>query len=247
MLAAIAIIGFVASARPELAGDIVSQLGLTGSAADLIRDAVATADSSKVGASLISLGGLLWSGLGLVGALEAVFDAVWQASGRGVRSKLVALLWLLGTVAMLGVAIALTALLAILPAVLGPLTVLGSAAVTVLLWLWSFRTLTNRPLPWQAHLPGAVLLAAGMHALTVIGAIYVPRAVSSASALYGPLGVVLAVLAWLLVFGRLVVYATALNVVRWEEDHGTVSVEIELPRVPGDVPVGATRSGEQCS
>ena len=48
-----------------------------------------------------------------------------------------------------------------------------------------------------------------------------------------------AVLAWLLFFGRLVVYASVVNVVRWEEDHGTVTVEIELPRVPGEVPLTA--------
>jgi hypothetical protein len=55
---------------------------------------------------------------------------------------------------------------------------------------------------------------------------------------------VFATLAWLLFFGRLVVYAAVTNVVRWEEDHGTVTAEIELPRLPGQVPVSATRSGE---
>jgi hypothetical protein len=33
-------------------------------------------------------------------------------------------------------------------------------------------------------------------------------------------------------------------VIRWEEDHGTVTVEIELPRHPDTVAVEATRSGE---
>jgi hypothetical protein len=33
--------------------------------------------------------------------------------------------------------------------------------------------------------------------------------------------------------------------VRWEEDHGTVTVEIELPKhAEGVVPVEATRAGE---
>jgi hypothetical protein len=34
------------------------------------------------------------------------------------------------------------------------------------------------------------------------------------------------------------------NVIRWEEDNGTVTVEIETPRVPGEVSVEATRAGE---
>ena len=64
--------------------------------------------------------------------------------------------------------------------------------------------------------------------------------------LYGTLGVVFATLAWLLFFGRLVVYATVVNVVRWEEDHGTVVLEMEAPRVAGDTtgPVDVTRAGE---
>jgi hypothetical protein len=34
------------------------------------------------------------------------------------------------------------------------------------------------------------------------------------------------------------------NVVRWEEDNGTVTVEIETPKVPGQPVVEATRAGE---
>ena len=40
------------------------------------------------------------------------------------------------------------------------------------------------------------------------------------------------------------VYSAVVNVIRWEEDHGTVTAEIEIPRVPGSVPVTATRSGD---
>ena len=125
------------------------------------------------------------------------------------------------------------------------LAVVVGIGVNLVLWLWTFKVLTNRPLGWKGHLAGAVTAALGLQLLTTIGAVYVPRMVASSSALYGPLGVVLAILGWLLIFGRLVVYTAALNVVRWEEDHGTVTVEIELPRVPGEVPTGATRSGEE--
>ena len=47
-----------------------------------------------------------------------------------------------------------------------------------------------------------------------MGSIYVPRLVASSQALYGTLGIVFATLAWLLFFGRLLVYANVLNVVR---------------------------------
>jgi len=55
--------------------------------------------------------------------------------------------------------------------------------------------------------------------------------------------VVFAILAWLYFFGRLLVYASTLNVVLYERERGTVTLEVEAPRMPGEVPVEATRSG----
>ena len=70
-----------------------------------------------------------------------------------------------------------------------------------------------------------------------------PRAVASSSALYGSIGVVFAVLAWLLLYARLIVYGAVLNVVRYEAAAGTVTVEIEVPRIDGEVPLTANRGG----
>ena len=86
-------------------------------------------------------------------------------------------------------------------------------------------------------------MAVGFEILKVVGAIIVPRAVASSSALYGSLGVVFAVLAWLLVYGRLIVYGAVLNVVRYEKGAGTVTVEIEVPRIDGEVPLTTNRGG----
>jgi membrane protein len=67
--------------------------------------------------------------------------------------------------------------------------------------------------------------------------------VASSSALYGSLGVVFAILAWLALTARLVVYAAAFNVVRYEQKHGTVTVDIQVPHISGQVPLEATRGG----
>src|SRR4029450_7566641 len=115
--------------------------------------------------------------------------------------------------------------------------VLGGCVLDVLLFLWMFVALTNVSLPWRTHLPGALLGGAGLEVLKVVGSVYVPHAVASSSALYGSLGVVFAILAWLALSARLIVYAAALNVVRYEREHGTVTVEIEVPRLSGRVPL----------
>jgi uncharacterized BrkB/YihY/UPF0761 family membrane protein len=67
--------------------------------------------------------------------------------------------------------------------------------------------------------------------------------VAGSSALYGSLGVVFAVLAWLAIYARLIVYGAVLNVVRYEQRAGTVTVEIEVPRIDGEVPLTANRGG----
>jgi membrane protein len=244
LLFAIAVLGFISAGTPHLAGDVVNNLGLKGDAATQISNAIATAQRSRKSASVIGVVGLLWSGLGLVAAVQYAINAAWQVTGRGWRDKLKGLLWLAGATLLFLNSFALAAVINFLPGFLAPLGIIAGLSVNLGLWLWTFKVLATRDVGWKALLPGAVVAALGLEVLKVLGAFYVPRAVASASALYGTLGVVFATLAWLLFFGRLVVYACVVNVIRWEEENGTVTVEIETPKVPGQVSVEATRAGE---
>ena len=245
LLVAIAVVGLVASRRTDVAGTVIDQLSLTGQAAEFVEKTLDTASTSKRSASIIGFLGLLWSGLGLVNTLETAFGAVWQAESRGMKDRAWALLWLVGAGLLLVASVAATAAAGFLPGPLTWLSLVPTLLVDVALWLWTFQALTTRSgVPWRAHLPGAILGAVGFEILKIVGGVYVPRLVGSSSALYGSLGVVFALLAWLALFGRLSVYAACLNVVRWEEQHGTVRVDLEVPNVPaGTDPVEATRAG----
>jgi membrane protein len=244
LLVAVAVLGFVAAGKPDLPGDIIGNLGLTGDAAELVTDSITRAERTRGAALGLGTLGLLWSGLGLVAALQTAFNAVWQVPSRGLKDKLYGLAWLIGAAVIMVASFGITTAVNFLPAVLAPLALLVAFLVNLALWLWSMRVLQNHSVGWRKLLPGALTGAIGLEVLKAVGAIWVPRAVTSSSALYGSIGTVFAVLAWLLFFGRLVVYASVVNVVRWEEDHGTVTAEIELPRLPGEVPVTATRAGE---
>jgi membrane protein len=247
ILVGVAVIGWISSGSPDLPERIASGLGLTGDAAKAVTSAVATAEESRAAASVVGVAGLLWSGLGLVAALQYALDSAWQVTGRGFRDKAVGLAWLVGAALILASTFALTAALNFLPGPAAPAALLAGLAIDVALWMWTMKVLVNRDVGWRPLLPGVILGAVGLEVLKAVGAIYVPRAVSSSSALYGSIGVVFAVLAWLLFFGRLIVYAAVLNVVRWEEEHGTVTVELELPRLPGETPLEGTRAGEAAS
>jgi len=243
LLLATAVVGWFSVRSFDLAGRVIFELGLSGDAAKAVRTAVATAAEGRGIAGPLGAIGLLWSGLGMVAAIEYAFDEVWQVSGRGWRDKLRGLLWLGGATVVFVGSFALSAALRLTPWA-GLFTVPVALLVNVVLWTWTLKQLTRLDLPWRAHFAGAVLGAIGFEMLKIVGAVYVPRAVASSSALYGSIGTVFATLAWLLLLGRLTVYAATLNVVRWEQQHGTVTVEIELPKQPDVVPVEATRSGD---
>ena len=244
LLFAAAVLGFFAAGSPDLAGSVIDELGLTGDAATAVVDTIAAAERSRRTASVVGVVGLLWSGLGLVAALQYAINTSWQVTGHGWKDKLKGLLWLGGASLLFLASFAVSAALNFLPAWMSPLNILVGLALNLALWLWTLKQLSNRDVGWQSLLPGAVVGAVGFEVLKLVGSVYVPRLVASSSALYGSLGVVFAILAWLLFFGRLIVYSSVVNVVRWEEDHGTVTVDLPVPRVPGEVPTEATRSGE---
>lgn len=245
LLVIVGVLGLVARhGDVDVAGKIIGNLGLNGDAATTIKNAVNTAKDTGAVAGPIGILGLLWSGLGLVAALQYALNQAWQVEERGLKDKAVGMAWLMGAAVLFVGASAVTTIINWLPGVFAPIGIIVGLGVNFALWLWTMKVLPNRELPWRAFIPGAIFGAVGMEVLKVVGGIYVPRAVAHSSELYGTLGVVFAVLAWLLFFGRLVVYAAVTNVVLWERKAGTVTTTVEVP-AGGNVDPGddVTRSG----
>jgi membrane protein len=242
MLVGLAILGYLGS-DANFAADVVENLGLRGEAADAVTSALETARENRAASSVVGLAGLLWAGLGVVSSLQTAIDNVWQVKGRGVKDKAVGLLWLVGMALLVSASFTLTGLLNVLPGWVAPLAFLVSAAVHTVAFLWTFKVLAHLDVGWRLLQPGAIAGGIGFQVLTTLGAVYVPRAVASSSGLYGSIGVVFAILAWLFFFGRLIVYASVLNVVTYERERGTVTAEIQVPNLPDVVPLETTRSG----
>lgn len=247
LLVAMAVMGFISHGDPTLPHDTVRFLGLQHSpdAARLVTDSIRSAETHRASSSIIGVIGLLWSGLGLVAALQYALDQVWQVTGRGMKDKVFGLAWLLGAAVLFAVSFAVTSVVAALPGFLAPVSFAVGISLSFALFLWTLKVLPHRDVGWKPLIPGAVVGAVGLEILKIVGGIYVPRAVASSSAVYGSIGVVFAVLAWLFFFGRLIVYSSVVNVVRWEEDHGTALIDIRVPNLPGNEDPVATRAGEQ--
>lgn len=245
LLVAIAVVGFVAGDDPTFTADVIDALGLPpdGPGAEALGDAVDNARESRQAATIIGVVGLLWRGLAVVVAIQRAIDKAWQTTTEGLKDKARAALWLLGAGAIFAASFALGTVINFLPAFLAPLSILLALAVNLGLFLWTYQELGRLPIGWRALLPGAALCAVGFEVLKLVGTVYVPRLIASSSALYGSLGIVIALLAWLAFFGRLVVYGAVVNVLRWEDANGTVVVPLEVPRVEHAIAVGADRSG----
>jgi membrane protein len=244
VLVVLAVAGFVtAHNNPNLAVEMIDKLGITGEAARTFSDALEAATDARRTSLGIGTIGLLWSGLGLVGALQYAYNQVWQVDSRGIRDKLVGAAWLFGAALVFLGSAAVTGLLSFLPGFLWPVSIAATLAANVALWLWTAKLLPNRDIGWRPLLPGAILGGVGLEVLKFVGRFYVPRAVAHASAVYGSIGIVFAVLAWFFFFGRLIVYSACLNVVLWEQKAGTIKATIEIPNTP-EATTEVKRSGQ---
>lgn len=242
LLVAVAVLGFASIADASFTGDVVERLGVTGDAARLVTEAFESAERSRVGSSVVGALGLVWTSLGLVSAVAHVCNRPWQLPSRGWKDKLVALGWLVGALVLLGTSIVLAGLLRVLPGWLAPVQVLAGVGLLVGFFLFTFRVLTSESMPLRTHLPGALAGGVGVQLLTLIGTLVVPRQVATASGIYGSIGVVFAILAWLLFFGRLLVYSVVLNVVLHERARGTDTAVVEVPHLDAPSPETADRS-----
>lgn len=245
ILVAIAVVGYLAAGDDTFASDVISNFSLTAddSITETITTAIDTAAENKEATGVFALAGMLWSGLNVVTAIQRSIDSAWQTKGKGLKNKLLALGWLLGAVVIFTGSFALAAIINFLPGWFAPLSILLGFAVNFGLFLWTFVALGRLHLGVKTMVPGAVLCAVGLEVLKLVGAVYVPRLVASSSALYGPLGIVIAILGWLAFFGRLIVYGAVANVISYEDKHGTVSVTVHAPRVDTAIPLEADRSG----
>ncbi|MET8812848.1 YhjD/YihY/BrkB family envelope integrity protein [Streptomyces sp. NPDC004549] len=89
--------------------------------------------------------------------------------------------------------------------------------VGTFVWLWTQRLLLAGRVPWLALLPGALLASAASTALGLTARIYMPQALNRSLREYGSLGLVLALLSWLIVLSAAITFAVTIGAVLAQE------------------------------
>jgi membrane protein len=236
LLLAIAITGFVLHAHPAAQQSLFDHItrSVPGSFGTTLHSAVKTAIKARTGVGIVGLIGVLITGLGWVGNLRAAIDGVWgrpPAKLKFLKAKLSNLVILVGLGLGVLISLALTALGTaltdkILSALdLGHVTgagtlvrvlgiVLAIGGDIVIFW-WLLVRLPQAEVPHRVGVRGAIMAAIGLEILKIIGTYTI--ALSTRSPTAGPFAGLLAVLIWIQLVSRFMLYCVAWTATAAEE------------------------------
>jgi YihY family inner membrane protein len=219
LLVLVTALGLVAASNPAFRQDALNAVAhqvpligqqLTGNVHKLKR-------SSAIGLA-VGLVGLAWGATGLGQAGLYTMEQVWNLPGPARPGYLQRLGRAAEFLALLGVGVVATTLLAGLnlngsrSAILVVLAEVAAAVVNVGMYIAAFRLLTPRGVPTRSLLPGAVVGGVAWTLLQVLGTYLIHRFLRSDSA-YGIFATVLGLVAWINLAVQLTVYAAEINVV----------------------------------
>jgi membrane protein len=228
LLLAVSVLGFVLHAHPDTLQTLLSKIAsqAPGQVGQTINSAIQSAINARTSVGLIGLAGVMLTGLGWIGNLRNSFDAIWKLTPRKqnpIKQRLVNL----GVLALLGAALlislAITAVWAafaheILTAVgldhvpgmgtlLGVIGIVITLAADAVLFFFVLVRLPEVDVPARIGIRGALLAAVGFEILKIVGTYTVAATAHSATA--GPFAGLLAVLIWIQLVTRWVLFCAA--------------------------------------
>ncbi|MFB7782745.1 YhjD/YihY/BrkB family envelope integrity protein [Streptomyces vinaceus] len=201
-LTAVPLVFVVASVAPEgvrkqMAASIRAVFGLNGAASEQVQ-AVFNSSDKELQSAVSVVGSLmvLLSATAVSRAMQRLCKRAWEIPRSGVRIAVWRwLAWIAGWICLLVVQEPVRSGFGVGLWLGIPLTFAFQAVV----WWWTQHLLLGRLVPWLPLLPGALLTAGAMSALSVTAVFYMPRALNRALGEYGSAGSVFVLLSWLIV------------------------------------------------
>jgi uncharacterized BrkB/YihY/UPF0761 family membrane protein len=206
--------GALGFANAKSTEDAVAGGGLPGAITNAIGDASRSAHSNSWWLLAVGVPLLLWAGFSGAKAIQLIHSLVWDEPPPKSKPVQMSLAFTGGVCAFIA-AIALTWWLrGAVPGLLAPILTL---APLLALWLWASVHLPHRDAPWQALLPGALVVAIGFQVLhEAVAYLLVPKLEKSTS-LYGDLEATTTFLFFMYMTAVLVVTAPVLNSSLYDE------------------------------
>jgi uncharacterized BrkB/YihY/UPF0761 family membrane protein len=209
------VVGLVARNSGQNPEQLAKTLGITGILASAV---VNTQQISVVSQIFLVLGAsvaLVITANSLVKTVFVVHWLVWgipRAKPSGIRP--------------IGAVIGLTLVMVVLSVCLNDLrdqlglagsilVVLLVTAISFAAWWWVSWQLPHAPVAARDLVPGAVVVAIGADAMHVLTVYWIGAVVARKSNTYGAIGIALAVLLWVYLFGRVLVASAGVNTTLW--------------------------------
>jgi membrane protein len=197
----------IASVSPTSGDDLSDTLSrrfkLSAGAENALHQAVAQPPDPGLGALGVFL--LVVSALSFTRAMQRLYVRAWRLGPLGLRGNLWGLEWL----AIFVVFWSLQPVIASLSS--GVVAFALGLGFSTALWLVTPYFLVAKRIAWRRLVPQALLTAIALDALTIAGAIYLPRAFESASQEFGVLGVAFTLLSLLFSIALCLVGAAAIG------------------------------------
>ncbi|HEY2201945.1 MAG TPA: YihY/virulence factor BrkB family protein [Solirubrobacteraceae bacterium] len=220
LLVLVTVLGFVLEGSPKTQASVLhSTLGQFPIIGDQLQRNIHSLKGSA-GALAIGVAGLLFGGLGIVGATQNAFQQVWHIPRKHRPSFLAWRLRGLGLLVVLGLLLIVSTVAAgyVTAQTAGAIAVLGGILLALvsnlLLFIAAFRFLTPEEVPTSDLIPGVIFAAVLWQLLQHIGGYYVAHVVRHAQETSGLFAFVLGLLAWLYLGGQVTLLAAEINVVR---------------------------------
>ncbi len=252
VLLAVAVAGFVLQSNPATLQSLFNHISETvpGTVGKTLRDSISSAINARTRVGIVGLVGVLLTGLGWIGNLRRALDAAWQVrppqqnfvmqrvSSAGVLAGLG-----VGALISVGLTAGGTALTGQIVQFLHLDGIPGTSVLIVVAGLalalfgdfvifsWVLIRLPHAHVPKHIGFRGALLAAVGFEILKLLGTYTIASSARSLTA--GPFASIVAVLVWIQLVGRLLMFTVSWTAVRTE-------AEAEAARVTPYVPVPET-------
>jgi membrane protein len=189
----------------DVADGLTRRLHLSGGAAATLHDAVAQPSSVRSSVTVVGVFLLVVSALSFTRALQRLYLRAWRLPSLGVVGNGWGLIWL----------VAYSVYWTLQPVVIGLFGGFLEDVVTVTLsfalWVFTPWILVGRRIPWRRLAPQAGLTAFGLAAVAVGALVYGPRAITSAAAQFGFIGLAFTLLSMLFVASLVLVVTAAVG------------------------------------
>ena len=218
----IAVAALLPANSRSLSDRVSDGLGLPDSSSEIL-DQVLPAHPQTLGAfGILGVLIVVVSATSLSRALARMYAKVWQVPSSGWTRG-----WWRWIAVLFGVALSLITLRALQSAGHGdPYGTAGALLLTLiissLLWTWAPWLLLARQVSWRRLLPGGTIMGGCSVATSLVGGVYLPRALVSASRQFGALGIAFTYIGWLFVAAFALVCSTVLGAVL-ARDEGRLS------------------------